>query len=194
MGHPSSRDVNPSRTDAGSAEDIDADVRRRYVASRAGIPAGAAVTVLHIGAESTAVATGKGKEAEALYVFKMGSRKTPAEYFSHDPITPGELENAIMAVEDELARARKLAAAGSKLLTTDATVREIALAAGLPDQPELNLNREAVEQTFGRLCAITLGLPRSREDIPADNAFAATVLILRELMHHLNFESITVKN
>lgn len=60
----------------------------------------------------------------------------------------------------------------SSLYTTREPVREIALVAGLPEQPKLLLSRDTVERTFERL--------------------AATVLILREFMHHLQFLTITV--
>jgi len=50
-----------------------------------------------------------------------------------------------------------------------------------------------LERTFNRLTAVSLGRPASREGIPAGVAFAATLLILRKFMHHLQFSSITVK-
>ena len=98
-----------------------------------------------------------------------------------------------MAVEDEVTRARTLLARGSSLFTADAAVREIALLAGAPDRPEWVLTLDAMERTFDRLAAVTLGRPASREGLPSSAAFAATLLILREFMHHLQFESITVK-
>ncbi|MYM95524.1 hypothetical protein [Duganella vulcania] len=40
------------------------------------------------------------------------------------------------------------------------------------------------------LAAVIQGKPAAHEGIPDDNAFAATLLILREFMHHLGFSSI----
>ncbi|MDO8252268.1 MAG: alpha/beta hydrolase-fold protein [Rhodoferax sp.] len=151
------------------------------------------ITLLHIGADLTTIATANGAERGAPLTLALGSQKTAADFFKHSPPTPLEMENAIMAVEDEVSRARTWLADGSALHSTDPAVREIALMAGVPDQPELTLSIDAVEQTFERLAAVTLGRPASNDGIPANTAFAATLLILREFMHHLQFSAITVK-
>jgi exopolyphosphatase/pppGpp-phosphohydrolase len=165
----------------------------QYGTIRLGIPDGAPITVLHIGGQQTYVATGTGAEPGAVFKLPVGSKKTAAEYFHHDPPTPGEMENAIAAVEDAVAGARMMIPDGTGLFTTDEAIRKIALISGVPDGAELILTRDAMEQTFGRLAEVILGRPNSREEIPSDAAFAATLLILREFMHHLQFLSITVK-
>ena len=75
----------------------------------------------------------------------------------------------------------------------DAAIREIALIAGVAEAAEMALSREAVEQTFDRFSGVVLGRPAATEGLPAGGAFAATLLILREPMHHLQFSSITVR-
>ena len=59
--------------------------------------------VLHIGAQQTVVLTGTTFEPQALPL-AIGSVRTAAECFSHSPPSPGELEAAIMVVENELSR------------------------------------------------------------------------------------------
>lgn len=172
---------------------IETGIRRRYRALRSGVSQGTPTTVLHIGANQTTIATGAGEEPAATLQLAIGAEKTAADFFKHHPPTPAELENAIMAVEDEVTRARALIANESILVTTDAAIREIALIAGVPDQAELILSLDVMERTFERLAQVTLGRPASSEGIPASAAFAATLLILREFMHHLQFSSITVK-
>ncbi len=103
------------------------------------------------------------------------------------------MENAIMQVEDELFRIRHSILEGSTLSTTDASVRTIARIAGVPEQPNLALTRDLVEQAFNRLAAIVQGRPVSQDSIPTTAEFSATLLILREFMHHLNFASIDVR-
>lgn len=168
------------------------DIRLRYARARPGIPDGTVITVLHIGEEQTAVATGSTSEPDTVLVLAIGSRKTAADFFKHLPPTPGELENAIMVVEDEVSRLRTMTANASALFTAGPDVRQIALAAGVTDQHEMILALDAVEQTFDRLAALTLGRPASSAGIPATATFAATLLILREFMHHLQFASISV--
>jgi exopolyphosphatase/pppGpp-phosphohydrolase len=172
---------------------IETEIRLRYSAIRSVVPSGMPTTVLHFGAEQTSVATGTGAEPDTVHMFSIGSRKTAAEYFQHNPPTPREIENAIVVVEDAIASARTIIAGATKLFTTDQGIRKIALIAGVPDGAELILTRDAMERTFERLNAVTRGRPASREEIPTNVTFAATLLILREFMHHLQFLSIIVK-
>jgi exopolyphosphatase/pppGpp-phosphohydrolase len=165
----------------------------QYEAIRLGIPDGTHITVLHIGEQETVVAAGAGAEPSAVFKLPVGSRKTAAEYFHHDPPTPGEMENAIVAVEDAVASARTIISGGTGLFTTDEAIRKIALISGVTDGAELILTRDAMEQTFERLIEVILGRPDLRKEVPADATFSATLLILREFMHHLQFLSITVK-
>jgi hypothetical protein len=102
-----------------------------------------------------------------------------------DP-SPLGLENAIAAIEDELAREHGSLVKGAAPVTHDATIRDIALAAGVPAGAEMTLAVEAVEQMFQRLAARAPGLPAGRE-------FAGKLLILRELMHHLELPSIVIR-
>jgi exopolyphosphatase/pppGpp-phosphohydrolase len=149
------------------------------------------MTVLHIGAKQTVLATGTDRDPAVLLALAVGSAKTAADHFRHGPPAPIEMENAIMVVEDEVTRARDQVA-GSELFTMDAAIREIALIAGVADAAEMALSREAVEQTFDRFSGVVLGRPAASEGLPTGGAFAATLLILRELMHHLKFSAITV--
>ena len=150
---------------------MDHEIRQRYGTLRQGYPPGEPVTVLQIGDEQTALATGAGDRADAVLVLAIGAKRTAADFFKH---------------------ARKMVAGHATLLTTDATIRDIALIAGVPAQGGMVLPVEAVERVFDLLAAFSLGRPASSAGIPADPAFAATLLILRELMHHLQFASICV--
>lgn len=173
---------------------IEVEIRQRYAAIRFGAAPGTPIAALHIGEEQTAIATGIDPEPGTVLALDIGSRKTASEHFKNSPPTPGELEDAITSVEDALFLARKIGADGSTMFTMDAAIRAIALIAGLPDQPEILLSQDAIERTFDRLASVVLGKPAAQEGIPASAEFAATLLILRECMHHLKFSSITVTN
>lgn len=82
------------------------------------------------------------------------------------------LEDAIALVEDEIARVRP--AACETLETGDAEIRSLAYGSDV-------IAIEAVEQDFQRLAA---------RGIPSDKRAAAKLLILRELMHHLQVKAI----
>jgi exopolyphosphatase/pppGpp-phosphohydrolase len=172
---------------------METKILEQYGAIRLGVPNGTPITVLHIGEQQTAVVAGTGAEPSAVFKLPIGSRKTAVEYFQHDPPTPGEVENAIVAIEDAVASARTIISGGSTLFTTDEAIRKIALISGVPDRAELILTRDAIERTFERLIAVTLGRSASREGIPTSATLISILIILREFMHHLQFLSITVK-
>lgn len=110
----------------------------------------------------------------------IGFRRIAREHFKREPASALEIEGAIAAIEDEIARAKP--PRGMRLVTDDAMVREIAVDAGVSPGPAILLAREAVEQAF----------ERSLRRAP-DNEHMAALLILRELMHHLGIESIEVR-
>lgn len=78
------------------------------------------------------------------------------------------------------------------LVTTDTSIREIAHIASGHAGLELLLSIDDVERVFALLASHSLGRPASSAGIPGSLAFAATLLILREFMHHLRFSSISV--
>ena len=176
-----------------SLTDIDTAVRERYSSMRTRAPEGTPITVLHIGGEGTGVAIGSGVEPDATLTLRIGSKKTARDHFRHGLPTAVELENAIATVEDEIAPVRDRIASGSTLVTTDIAIREIARIAGVAENAEMTLTLEALEQIFQRLAAVTLGRPASRERFPSSAEFAATLLILREFMHHMRFASVTIR-
>jgi exopolyphosphatase/pppGpp-phosphohydrolase len=147
-------------------------------------------TSLHIGEVETAITMDCPSMPSARLVIPLGSIKIAREHFKHQPPTALEMEHAIEAIEDELFRIRESVASGSTLFTADESIRQIARVAGIDDQREPHLSRELVEQTFDRLAALAMGRPITQDRIPTDLRFAATLLILREFMHHLQFSSI----
>ncbi len=163
-----------------------------YSSLRRNFPEGTPITVISIGPEKTHLVCGKGDTAAASVSLDIGAQKTSAEHFKHHPPTPGEMEIAIMAVEDEIAQVPAALLVSSALFTTDVAVREIARVAGLEDQPTMHLRIAEVERTFDRLVSILLGRPATTEGLPDNPEFRATLLILREFMHHLEFPSIAI--
>lgn len=183
----------PSSPVTGSgASAAEADIRARFRVLRAGAGPAGAVTVLHIGAEHTAIATGQGSEASAVLVLDIGAQKTARQFFKRSPPTPLEMENAIATVEDEVMCAVPVLAPGSALLCSDAVVRDIALLAGVAPGEAMMMPLDAMERVFERLAAVAEGRPAVREGLPQGTDFAAALLILRECMHHLRFASVGV--
>jgi len=152
-----------------------------------GLPA----ATIHIGQEHTVVGFRIGNTLTPPTMLAMGTVKT-ANLFKHNPPTEAEMEQAIMVVEDELFRIRHLFVTGTSLSTSDKSLRAIAKIAGVSDHGSLTITRELVEHTFNRLAAIVQGRPARLDSIPTHAEFCATLLILREFMHHLDFAAIEV--
>jgi len=152
------------------------------------------LTVLHIDDEYSFIAQGTDTaKPEKLWVFDIGTEKTADDFFKHFPPTPAEIENAIQMVEDEVMPLHRQLMATSDLYTLDESIQDIARLTVFSEvQQGLTLARTDVEQVFNRLAAIISGRPASQDVLPTTNSFAATLLILREVMHHLGFMNITV--
>ena len=149
--------------------------------------------LLHIGPEQTDITVRTAGREDLHLPLTLGSQLTSLAYFRHTPPTPAELENAIMVVEDELMRVRHDIPSGARVSSSDNDIRAIARLAGVAENEQMPLSVEAVERTFDRLALVINGRPASFEGIPEGNDFAATLLILREFMHHLQFEEIVVQ-
>jgi exopolyphosphatase/pppGpp-phosphohydrolase len=151
------------------------------------------ISVLHIDDNFSFIVQGsETMKPEKIWAFDIGTEKTARDFFNRFPPTPGEVENAINFVEDELMPVFKLLTPGSGIYSTDKKIREIFQYAGFKkNQDEFILTRVSMESIFSRLAAIITGLPASQDELPASTAFAATLLILREVMHHFGFIEIS---
>ena len=106
-------------------------------------------------------------------------------FFRRMPPTPLQVENAIQVVEDEVVRARTLVPAGTWICSADADMQAIAVLVGGRAVSDGLLSLEAVEHTFNRWVDWVEGRPSSQDDLPHSAGFAASLLVLREFMHHL---------
>jgi len=146
--------------------------------------------VLHIGDAQTTLTIHSGTAPATMLTLAVGVERTARAYFHHSPPSALEMETAIAAVEDVVMPALRQLPAGLALHTSDAAVRRIAQLAGVPDGPRMLLSIDVMEACFDRLAAVVQGRPSTQDVLPTDNGFAAALLILRELMHHLGFDRI----
>lgn len=114
--------------------------------------------------------------------------ETVASHFRHAPPTGAEIEAAIDVIEDALMATGLGQARRGSLTSTSAELRSLP---GL-ENAGTGLSLDEVESLFQRLAAAASG-PRSvLGPLPADREAAAALLILRETMHHLDFDHIQV--
>ncbi|RKQ58820.1 hypothetical protein C8E02_1795 [Vogesella indigofera] len=154
------------------------------------LPAGSALTLLQLDGDETRLASGSGSAPPRLLSLPLGYRRTAQQHFRHQPPTAAEIELAIMTVEDALAPARAQLAPASLLYSQDGALRALAAHAGVHGSGTLWLSTAQLEFTFGRFAEVVQGRPAALEGLPTDGEFAARLLILRELSHHLGFDGI----
>jgi exopolyphosphatase/pppGpp-phosphohydrolase len=149
-----------------------------------------ATAMLHIGDAQTTLCFEIDGAASTTLTLALGAQTTARTHFRHNPPSALEMENAIAAVEDLVMPLHRQLPPGLALHTHDAAVRTIARLSGVPEGARMELSIDALEDCFNELAAWVQGRPASQGRLPQDHPFAATLLILRELMHHLGFASI----
>ena len=142
------------------------------------------MTMLHIGDEDLAVLSGQGDKPDAVQRIALGAARVARDFFHHDPPTSREIERAIDFVEDEIMRLGRPAALATTVWGTGLALQAWAAVAGS------TMTIELVEQWFQRLASASLGQPRALQGLPAGREAAATLLVLREFMHHRGHASI----
>lgn len=148
--------------------------------------------VLQIGAQSTSIRYPDTKGLQRTADFQLGYEQLATEVLRHAPPTPAELERAIALIEDELMKLHRLIPETAALVTTDTHIADLVRMIHPEIQSSIMASIEEVEQLFDLLAALSLGRPATSAGVPSDVRFAAILLILREVMHHLRFRSIQI--
>jgi len=119
----------------------------------------------------------------------IGHATLEALFFKNGRLDAAHLERAIEWTEDRIQAARIPVPEGAQLFTRDADVLALAKASGVTASSPL-LHVDAVEQTFSRLVMQSMGQAAPQNALPPTARFFATVVFVRELMHHLHFPHI----
>ena len=180
--------MTPSRSDASVTQAL----QQSYAAARHHAGETACIVVLHMAAEQSGIAIGTGAAPDRVKLLPLGTERTAREQFRTTPPTPLAMENAIQIVEDVVMPLRAVIPSKALLFSMDASVREIALLAGVAPAEPLHLSLEAMERVFNRLALVVEGSSFLHQGLPASNQLAAELLILREFMHHLQFAQAVV--
>lgn len=141
---------------------------------------------LHIGANELVVSSGAGATAQTEHRLDLGASRIACEFFHHEPPTAREIEHAIDAIEDQIMRLGTQGDAGLPLHSSSERLQPWATVSG----PTIAI--ETVEQWFDRLALAAQGRPGALDGLPCGREAAATLLVLREVMHHRGHPSIRV--
>jgi exopolyphosphatase/pppGpp-phosphohydrolase len=153
------------------------------------------IAVLGLGERHVTVLVGdrEAAEPEPPIRFDTGIGRLVERHFAQGAPTALGLESAIETVEDAVMRIAAGVAGAERLWSADPALRAIARAAGHPPGVAAVLDLETIERVFDRLAARALGRPVSQDALPPDAAFAAALVIVRELMHHQRISEIHVR-
>jgi exopolyphosphatase/pppGpp-phosphohydrolase len=132
------------------------------------------------------VLSGHGDKPETVHRLDLGAARIARACFHHDPPTSREIERAIDFAEDEIMRLGRPADSTTALWSTAPVLR----AWGAVSGPTIKI--EIVEQWFQLLASAALGQPGALQGLPSGREAAATLLVLREFMHHRGHASIVV--
>lgn len=124
----------------------------------------------------------------------IGYKLVSDRFFRDFPPTYEDIDRAINFTEDRVVPYQSLFDGESVLTTHDGFAMQIAELAFNTTKGNnwISVPRNELENVFNRFADIVKGLPPSQDLIPEDNKFVAYLLILREIMHHLKFETLTV--
>ncbi|MDD3079386.1 MAG: hypothetical protein PHH37_09830 [Paludibacter sp.] len=151
------------------------------------------LTFIEIGDKFSVLTQGDQSEMPTFSAtLQVGSTLVAERFFAQYPPTASEVENAITFIEDAIMLYHKKLSSGSKLITSDSNILEIARFVIPVKRPETVLAATDIEIIFGRISAIVSGRPASQDILPSDNKFIARLLILREILAHLKFCEITI--
>ncbi|MDH4463316.1 MAG: hypothetical protein QE290_04685 [Acidovorax sp.] len=121
-----------------------------------------------------------------------GPQAISDQHFGDGTLTPIALERAIEWTEDRIQAARLQLSAGAGLATHAPEIRHLAELAGLQG-PTLHLRIDAVEQLFSRLVLQAFGQSSPQDSLPYSPRVFASVVMLREMLHHLHFDGVAVE-
>jgi exopolyphosphatase/pppGpp-phosphohydrolase len=141
---------------------------------------------LHVGTDELVVSRGAGDVARIEHRLDLGTSRIAREFFHHAPPTAREIEHAIDSVEDQIMRLGPQGDAGLPLHSASESLQPWAAVSG----PTMAI--ELVEQWFDRLALAAQGRPGALHGLPSGREAAATLLVLREFMHHRGHPSIRV--
>ncbi|GET23321.1 hypothetical protein [Prolixibacter denitrificans] len=118
---------------------------------------------------------------------EAGYQTIANRFFQQDIPTEAETEYAINYIEDELMSSKDLLNRNEILISSDEHMAEVFRK---NDFAQSRYSRREVESLFSQYASIITGRPSSLNRQSVTREDFATILLLREITHHLGFEAI----
>lgn len=152
-----------------------------------------AIVVVALGDEVLRLAFGTRAEPAQVGLLTLGVAALADRFFGRDPVSELALEQAIAEVEECVMPWQRKLPPAARLFCADADVIDIARRAGMPEDADTCvLATDQVERLFNRWLASVQGRPSRQDPLPRTSRFSARLLVLRECLHHLGFDRITI--
>ena len=163
----------------------DSEARARATWQRARRELGASIAALEFGEAASTLAVGGASESPRVIRVDLGVEALGRTYLQAPNPGEGAIEQAIVEVEERIMPLRRHVPVDAYCVTMDRRVARVAAALGLATGDGwVPLPVDRVEDAFNRWVSIALGRPSTQDTLPVDATFAATLLVLREWLHH----------
>ncbi len=145
--------------------------------------------VLNIDKQSLSFEYKKEDALQKVIELPLGYEAISSKFFKSSMLTEAETEYAINYIEDHLMSNKEFINHQETLESKSKSIADVLSKNGLLQGEH---SRKTIEDLFNNYARIVMGTPSTLMDIEITKDDFATLLVLREVMHHLNFESISI--
>ncbi len=142
---------------------------------------------LQLGESGVTFRYNNASKLPGISTLPLGYQMIAKQFFKKEIPTDSETDYAINYIEDELMLHPELKGGKQSLLTTDDMLKAIFVKNKLTAD---TFSRQRVEDLFTDYARVAMGTPASFMDVEVTREDFAALLVLREIMHHLDFEQI----
>ena len=142
------------------------------------------LTVLRIELESIVFLRTDGDELREIGRLAISPTRIAEDVFRNEIPSEYEVEYAINSIEDELMKHRYLEGEGGTLVCNSEQMKGILTQDGQKEA----YSRQDVENLFSRYAMQSMGRSPALDTLEINRMDYAALLILREIMHHYNYD------
>lgn len=147
------------------------------------------IRLLHIGSETATFQRRENNTLTQEITLETGYRYLVDKFFKQEIPGDAETDYAINYIEDQLMSDRNLLHTNEQLVSSDKLLIELFRKNELRAD---SYSRQNVEELFSRYARVIMGAPASELNATITRTDFAILLLLREIMHHLGFKTISL--
>lgn len=144
--------------------------------------------LLDLGQENTLFLCEDNKGDNSKIVINIGYQKIIDRHFKQSLPSANEIEAAIITIEDAIESIHKQWVPIKHVFVKNAQLNDIAKFI----KADNILTSDKIENGFNRIADIIMGSPKKDNEFPDSLVFISSLIIVRELIHHLQIEDIRI--